>query len=347
VGAPGPYLRFLAGAADREVPLDVMVELTHRCNFRCRHCYIPDFTVPDALSTERLLRLLDELAEIGTLRLALSGGEPLLRPDWLVVARRARALGFELRVLTNASPVTAAVADALAALYATVEVSVHSLDPREFDATTASPGSFARVMAAIEALRSRGVALLIKTPVTTLNAASAGDVAAWAAGLGIECRTDPAITHRKNGDLAPVALRVAPEHLLPYYSGPGAAAAARAASAEPHDPDERLCAAGARYANVTASGDVLACNSLPVVAGNVVATPFREIWETSSWLLSLRALRRRDLPACTACGKLAYCGRCPAQALVEDGDLLGPAAWACANAAAIEAARELREPPER
>ena len=345
MGEPGPYLRLLAAAADRAVPLDVMLELTHRCTFRCRHCYIPDFRAPDGLATERVLVLLDELVEMGTLRLALSGGEMMLRRDWLTIARRARALGFELRLLTNGSLITPSLADEIAALHATVEVSVYAVDPDVFDGITAVAGSLERVVAAIESLRERSVGVLVKTPVMTLNAAHTGAVARWAAERTLECRVDPVISHRKDGDLAPIALRVPPSHLLPYYAGPGRTAGTRAARARASDRSDPLCAAGTRYANITAAGDVLACNLLPVVAGNVNAAPFREIWEHSPWLVRLRSLRSADLHTCTACHKLPYCGRCTAQALVEDGDLLGPSAWACENASAIEGALRPNGPP--
>ncbi|RLE26515.1 MAG: radical SAM/SPASM domain-containing protein, partial [Acidobacteria bacterium] len=93
-----------------------------------------------------------------------------------------------------------------------------------------------------------------------------------------------------------------------------------------------------RYANITSAGDVLACNIMPVVAGNVLEKSFREIWENSPWFKKLRGITRADLETCSECEKYAYCGRCPAQALVEDGDLMGPSKDACAQAEAKEEA---------
>ena len=46
------HARVLALAQERNIPLDVSIEITHHCNFRCRHCYIPDFSAPDRLMTE-------------------------------------------------------------------------------------------------------------------------------------------------------------------------------------------------------------------------------------------------------------------------------------------------------
>ena len=66
----------------------------------------------------------------------------------------------------------------------------------------------------------------------------------------------------------------------------------------------------------------------------------REIWEQSPRLQRIREIRRSNLQDCSTCSKLPYCGRCHAQALVEDGDILGPSSAACAYAAALEDAAQ-------
>jgi len=43
----------------------------------------------------------------------------------------------------------------------------------------------------------------------------------------------------------------------------------------------------------------------------------------------IRSIRFGDLPVCSSCPVATHCGRCMAQALVEDGDILGPSSWAC------------------
>ena len=138
----------------------------------------------------------------------------------------------------------------------------------------------------------------------------------------------------KDGNLAPLELR------LPEVEAVRIAAGARMGAHRPDpivvDDGRPLCAAGARYANITAAGEVMACAVLPGSAGNLNERSFREIWEGSHWLRRLRAIRRADLGECAGCAKLAYCGRCHALAAAEDGDLLGRSAQACRRAAAIE-----------
>ena len=81
-------------------PYLVALNLTKRCNLKCDHCYLDATTKAgggsDELSTEECLRLVDQIAEVnkGCL-LVITGGEPLVRPDILDIARHAVKLGFE------------------------------------------------------------------------------------------------------------------------------------------------------------------------------------------------------------------------------------------------------------
>jgi len=337
----GGYSELLMEAARKSVPLEVSLELTHRCSFRCVHCYIPDFSAPDLLSTERVLALLEELADAGTLFLTLTGGEVFLRRDWEVIARRARGLGFCLTFMTNGSLVDDVVAGVLADLPAKVEVSVYAVDPEVMDGITGRPGSCRRVLDAVERLLGRGVGVLIKTPVMTRNLSEVPAVAEWAGRVGADFVAVPTIVSRKDGAPGPLAVRVPETDLRGFYAGPHFDCG-EVRSPDLAGADDALCAAGSRYCNITPSGDVLACNILPGSAGNVRDRAFREIWERSPWLERVRAIRRRDLGVCRDCPTLLSCGRCHAQALVEDGDILGPSAMACERAGVLQGIRDER-----
>jgi radical SAM protein with 4Fe4S-binding SPASM domain len=63
--SPDPSLRYLE------------LQLTSRCNLRCRHCYIGDDT-PRELSSVQVRSVLKEFEEMQGLRVLLTGGEPLL-----------------------------------------------------------------------------------------------------------------------------------------------------------------------------------------------------------------------------------------------------------------------------
>lgn len=119
--------------------------LTEACNYRCRYCYSKWHgqnreLLHDAAGSERLLAELyrhfapDNLqtqAHLGmrwdSVRLSLAGGEPLLYPDALVrIASQAKALGFKVSMITNASRLTSALMRQLAPLLSVLGVSLDS-----------------------------------------------------------------------------------------------------------------------------------------------------------------------------------------------------------------------------
>ena len=57
------------------IPYEGMLEVTALCNERCVHCYLEVAPLPDELTTMELCRVLDELAELGCLRLTFTGGD--------------------------------------------------------------------------------------------------------------------------------------------------------------------------------------------------------------------------------------------------------------------------------
>ncbi|MGC9469022.1 MAG: radical SAM protein, partial [Anaerolineae bacterium] len=73
--------------AGKRVPLSGSLELTFRCNLRCKHCYLDGVHdgIPgqEELTTEEWYDLLDQMADMGTLWLLMTGGEPFVRPDFL------------------------------------------------------------------------------------------------------------------------------------------------------------------------------------------------------------------------------------------------------------------------
>lgn len=332
------YGRVIERAAREFIPLEVLIELTHRCNFHCAHCYLPDRPAARTLPTVRLLELLEELAGMGTLFLGLSGGELFLRPDWAVIARRARQLGFHLTILTNGSLLDDAAADTLAEIDACVDISLYAAEREVFERVTGRSGSFAATVAGMHRLRERGVNLKLKVPVLQLNLGAHEAAIRLAEDLGLQWSSSPRIVTGRDQSAGPAALRVSHEELVALLSAPRAGCRLGPPESHPAVRGGPLCAAGVRYAVVGPSGEIRACTIMPGSAGNVGALSFRAIWEGSEWFRRLRRVERGDLEECADCARFAYCRRCPAQALVEDGDLLGPSREACRYADAVEKA---------
>ena len=103
---------------NKRVPISGTVELTERCNLECAHCYI-NLPADDQqaqrkeLTYEQWCNIFDQIAEEGCLSLLLTGGEPLLRPDFLDIYAYAKRKGFIITLFTNGTMLTPEIADYL------------------------------------------------------------------------------------------------------------------------------------------------------------------------------------------------------------------------------------------
>jgi len=145
-------------------------------------------------------------------------------------------------------------ADALADLPAKVEVSVYSMDDAAMDRITGCPASGLRARRAVSLLRARGVEVVVKTPLMTLNREALPDIAAWAGAVGAAFKAFPVIVSRRDGDPRPLALRVRGEELRKFLAGPHFDCGESRAACDA-DPDAPLCAAGVRFCTITPAGE--------------------------------------------------------------------------------------------
>jgi len=132
------------------IPLVLNWHLTEVCNYRCHYCYATwsESACPRELiqSPERTSALLSELYRFfrpgnsdnplasqmswSSVRLNLAGGEPLLHANKLAgIVSRARALGFEVSIISNGSCLTRELLDQLAPQLTWLGISIDSASP--------------------------------------------------------------------------------------------------------------------------------------------------------------------------------------------------------------------------
>ena len=170
------------------------VSVTDRCDLRCVYCMSerPTF-LPKAevLTIEELDRLCTAFVGLGTRKLRLTGGEPLMRRGFLdLVQRLQRHLDTgalkELTLTTNGTQLEA-MAQALHRYgVRRINVSMDTLDPAAFRRITRG-GDLAKVMRGIEAAQAAGIAVKINT--VALKGDNGGDLprmVEWAHGHGCD-----------------------------------------------------------------------------------------------------------------------------------------------------------------
>ena len=325
---------FRRRSKEQRIPISGGINLTNHCNLRCVHCYIRDCKgdgSPD-LPTERILSILDELADAGCLFFLITGGEPLLHPDFHLIYRHARKLGMLVSVFTNGTLLDESHIELFQELPPHhVEITLYGATEKTFSAVTGSDTAFADCHRGIQLLREGDVRFGLKAMLMTLTQDEVEAMREFASNMNVNFRLDPMIGPRLDGDLTPLQYRVDAE---------------TAAATEMTDHDtasKRLeyhsqlgsmgrrdylykCGTGTTGFFIDSSGKLQPCMMVTDPSYDISNSSFMEAWDR------LRTVR--DLPAppdmpCRDCDDLPYCGYCPPVMDLENGMQVEPCSYTC------------------
>lgn len=155
------------------------LSITDRCNFRCAYCSPASWGgKKDLLNAEELARIASIFAALGIRRVRLTGGEPLLRPDILDIARRIATLPGvrHLAITTNASHLEALASPLREAGVNQLNLSLDTLSPETFRRIS-KQGDFDAILRGIDAAAASNYASL-KLNVVVMRGVNDGEARA-------------------------------------------------------------------------------------------------------------------------------------------------------------------------
>jgi radical SAM protein with 4Fe4S-binding SPASM domain len=325
---------------DKRLPLGGTLELTHRCNNRCRHCFNnrpqrDGRALSRELTTREACRILEDAAGMGCVWVLLTGGEILLRPDLLEIYDHARRAGLLITLFTNGTLVTPALAEHLDRHRPlAIEITLYGATPATHDLVTATPGSYDACLNGIRLLQERGLPLKLKSTVSTLNRHELAAMRRMAQDeLGLPFRFDALLNPRCDGRPGPLGLRLDAEAVVALDLADLARAEALREFAETHrtpgNGTGKLypCSGGAHSFAVDPYGRLRACAITPGEGFDLRTRGLREGWD--SHLARLGGLKLDRDAKCRTCGLRALCGMCPANGELECGDPRRPVDFLC------------------
>jgi MoaA/NifB/PqqE/SkfB family radical SAM enzyme len=158
------FLKFKTG---RPAPLFASYNVTGRCNMRCAFCEWWKNDIPE-LPTNKALAAIDAVCSLGVPFFDLSGGEPLLRKDLIVLAKRVASHGCLVSMNTNGTLLNENRVGEVADVFDTVVVSLDG--PREVhDRIRGVPGTYDKAIEAILLLKANGVRTGVNSVTTPWN----------------------------------------------------------------------------------------------------------------------------------------------------------------------------------
>lgn len=323
-----PETAFFSALATRaraaRAPDSAMLELTYGCNLRCVHCYNPTHrSLPQELTTEEVCSILQQLADLGVLKLTFTGGEAFTRPDVFAIFREARRLGFVLCLITNATKITEMVAHELQAIgFECINVSIYGATKSTYEAVTGIQGSYEAFLRGLRALASRHAPVLLRMPVMTLNRGEVREAKALAESHGFRFQYCLEIHPRTNGDPSPLAYRL-PAHekvrvqeAVTGFGGPDDMMNDKSCFAKGEFID---CECGRTQFAITPYGEMNLCVAFPIPKYDLRRGTVKEGWEV------LKRTVDRASPnhhyECPGCDLRTYCRQGRNDAWLETGDM--------------------------
>ncbi|MFZ1746542.1 MAG: radical SAM protein [Nitrospirales bacterium] len=332
-------------------PYLVALNLTKRCNLKCEHCYLDATTKMggghDELTTEECFRLIDQIAQVnaGSL-LVITGGEPLVRPDILEIARHAVEQRFMVVFGTNGMLIDDKMAKAMVDIGVMgVGISIDSLDSATHNAFRGLPGAWEGAMAGIEACKRNGLQFQVHFSAQPMNYKELPAVIDWSHDLGAKVLNVFFMVCTGRGEELTDITPSQYEEVLSYLveSQDKYQDMLVRARCAPHfkrlayekDPNSPItkaqgymgggCLAGTNYARVTPNGDLTPCPYMPLSAGNIRQTSFVDLWENSEVFNAFRYPHLKG--KCGDCEYSEICGGCRARPYVDHGDAMDEDEW--------------------
>lgn len=137
----------------------VRLSVTDRCDFRCVYCMAEDMTFlprPQVLTLEEIARVARTFMTLGTEKVRLTGGEPLVRRNILELVREIGGYGLrDFAMTTNGSQLSTMAEPLRRAGLHRLNISLDSLDAARFRQITRT-GDLSRVLEGIDAARQAG-----------------------------------------------------------------------------------------------------------------------------------------------------------------------------------------------
>ena len=317
-------------------------EVTRSCNLACKHCRAEAHPepYPGELSTVQSKALIDTFTDTGDPIVIFTGGEPLMRHDIFELASYAGEKGLRCVMAPNGTLITREKVKLMReAGISRCSISIDGVDPAQHDAFRGMQGAFDAAMQGIAYLKEAGIEFQINSTVTRQNLedfkkifALAEDLgaAAWhifllvpmgrASGLAdqvISAQEYETVLNWFYDFRKTTSMHLKATCAPHYYRIMRQRAKEEGVAVTPEtfgmDAMTRGCLGGTGFCFISHTGQVQPCGYLELDCGNVLQTPFSEIWRASKPFLQFRTPAEYE-GKCGICEYHKVCGGCRARA---------------------------------
>lgn len=344
---PFPETRLWKNLRTLQHPVNFMLELTPRCSLNCRHCYVnclvgDTATIANELPHSFFIDVARQAVDMGAFWCTLTGGDPLLHPEFKDIYLDLKRLGLLTSVFTNASLITPEHAQLWHAYPPRdIEVTVYGASAESYERVTRRPGSYAAFRRGLDILAEYDVPVRLKAVALHSNYHDLGNIAEFCRQYTKDIVRFSTMLHLRTDGNQPRNVDIRAERLTAVemrnctqlFEDDDCPVTNDANSADNDNADPRRlfrCKAGLGEFTVSYDGKYRLCISLnaPGTTYDLQQGSLRDAWE--NFMPSVRALCS-DSPdfTCSACEIRQHCSACPAYAYLETGRLDGVPDYFC------------------
>lgn len=157
---------------DEKIIENVSFAITHRCNLKCIHCMVnAAFGQSDEehFDTKTICAFLDKIVAAKPKNITLTGGEPLLRSDFLTILGYLRSIyNGKITLMTNGTLITPKNVEEIVSQIDSIDISLDGAD-EESCAVIRGKGVFEKVVSSIKLLQSHGFSKISISMVLSTN----------------------------------------------------------------------------------------------------------------------------------------------------------------------------------
>ena len=288
------------------------IEITKFCNFNCYYCYADDrHTYDNDLKTDEIYSLVDQLSEMGTIFLTLTGGEVFSRKDISEILDYIKKKKMIVSIFSNGYYLNSEkIIRSLENSYLQ-ELNISLLSPYEeiFDKMVCFKGAFKRVVENVKHLREKNIPVKFLTSITKANVDSIKDLKKLSKTLNvpISYKYDVLPTYLSDGNVENYQLDLDDVYkIAEIYT-----------DREHFDfkVGRNTCGPGKYKLSIDSAGNIFPCRDCRINVGNIRNETLKTIWNSdkiknaSNTIVNGKNVIKMDM--CNKCELEDYCFYCP------------------------------------
>lgn len=314
------------------VPISANLMVTTKCNTNCIYCYANRKLQP-LLPTEKIIALIKELYDQGTVNVTLTGGDIFAHPDWRIILQKMRFYGYK-PFLSTKTPLTFDEIQILRELgYDEIQFSLDSSNSQILKKLIGvAPQYIEKVSSFLKDCSLLGLDVLIRSVLTKLNASPCEILSLYEFLEKFKCVKEWIMTPAffssykekeykslevQNEDLIDV-YRFSNQDNLAFRIGLNKITDRGYVLKKFENVDEyvcnnQICMANTTCISILANGDCSVCEMLydnpEYLLGNVLKSSIKDIWNSNK-ALRLYSMSQNDFPTNSSCKNCKVFNKC-------------------------------------